>query len=135
MQRGEHDLLSFLRPDTLIGALAYLVQFILIAMILSRVLRTAVHAAMTRKGHLDRTTVSFLLQMGSALIWVVLTNSIPASQVTINLNTTFATLELHLSAPDIKGREALRGALLAQLSTRFAAAKIGGTGAVAPAFS
>jgi small conductance mechanosensitive channel len=32
----------------------------------------AVHAAMTRQGHLDRTTVSFLQQFGSAVIWVVM---------------------------------------------------------------
>lgn len=69
---GEHDILSFLKPDTLIGALAYLVVFVIAAMILSRVLRAAVHAAMTREGHLDRTTISFLQQMGTALIWVIM---------------------------------------------------------------
>jgi small conductance mechanosensitive channel len=68
---GEHDLLKYLKPDTLIGALAYLVIFILVAQLLSRTLRAAVHAAMTRKGHLDRTTISFLQQMGSAMIWVI----------------------------------------------------------------
>jgi small-conductance mechanosensitive channel len=41
-------------------------------MILSRVLRSAVHAAMTRSGHIDRTTLSFLQQMAGALIWVVM---------------------------------------------------------------
>jgi small conductance mechanosensitive channel len=71
LQVGEHDLLKYLKPDTLIGALAYLVIFILVAQLLSRTLRAAVHAAMTRKGHLDRTTISFLQQMGSAMIWVV----------------------------------------------------------------
>jgi small conductance mechanosensitive channel len=71
LQVGEHDLLKYLKPDTLIGALAYLVIFILVAQLLSRTLRAAVHAAMTRKGHLDRTTVSFLQQMGSAMIWVI----------------------------------------------------------------
>jgi small-conductance mechanosensitive channel len=69
---GEHDILFFLKPDTLIGALAYLVVFVIAAMILSRVLRAAVHAAMTREGHLDRTTISFLQQMGTALIWVIM---------------------------------------------------------------
>lgn len=69
---GEHDLLSFIRPDTLIGALAYLVIFVGLAMILSRVLRSAVHAAMTRGGHVDRGTLSFIQQMASALIWVVM---------------------------------------------------------------
>jgi small conductance mechanosensitive channel len=72
IRTGEHDLLSFIRPDTLIGALAYLVIFICLAMILSRVLRSAVHAAMTRSGHIDRTTLSFLQQMAGALIWVVM---------------------------------------------------------------
>ena len=71
LQVGEHDLLKYLKPDTLIGALAYLVIFILAAQLLSRTLRAAVHAAMTRKGHLDRTTISFLQQMGSAMIWVI----------------------------------------------------------------
>ena len=40
------------------------------ALTLSRVVRSAVHAAMTRSGHLDRTTLSFLQQMIGALIWV-----------------------------------------------------------------
>jgi small conductance mechanosensitive channel len=69
---GEHDVLSFIRPDTLIGALAYFVIFVVMALILSRVLRSAVHAAMTRSGHIDRTTLSFLQQVTGALIWVVM---------------------------------------------------------------
>jgi small conductance mechanosensitive channel len=68
---GEHDVLSFLKPDTLLGALVYLVVFLLAAMILSRTLRTVVHAAMTRSGHIDRTTITFLQQFGTALIWVI----------------------------------------------------------------
>ena len=68
---GEHDVLAFLKPDTLLGALVYLVVFLLAALILSRTLRTVVHAAMTRSGHLDRTTISFLQQFGTALIWVI----------------------------------------------------------------
>ena len=51
LQVGEHDVLSFLKPDTLFGALVYLVVFLLAALLLSRALRTLVHAAMTRKGH------------------------------------------------------------------------------------
>jgi small-conductance mechanosensitive channel len=35
------------------------------------VLRTIVRAAMTRKGHIDRTTISFMQQFGTALIWVI----------------------------------------------------------------
>jgi small conductance mechanosensitive channel len=69
---GELDMLSFFRPDSLIGALFYLVLFILIALVLSRALRAAVQAAMTRQGQIDRTTMSFLQQFGSALIWVIM---------------------------------------------------------------
>jgi small conductance mechanosensitive channel len=69
---GEHDLLSVFKPDTLIGAAVYLVLFVLLAMLFSRVLRSAVHAAMARQGHIDRTTMSFLQQFGSALIWVIM---------------------------------------------------------------
>ncbi len=69
---GEHDLLSYLRPDTPWGALAYFLLFVIIALLLSRALRAAVHAAMTRRGHIDRTTMSFLQQLGSAVIWVVM---------------------------------------------------------------
>jgi small conductance mechanosensitive channel len=69
---GEHDLLSYIKPDTLIGALAYFLIFVILAMIFSRALRSVVHAAMTRSGHIDRTTLSFFQQMASALIWVVM---------------------------------------------------------------
>jgi small conductance mechanosensitive channel len=69
---GEHDLLSFLKPDTFIGALAYLAIFVLVALLLARTLRVAVHAAMTRAGHIDRTTISFLQQICTALIWVLM---------------------------------------------------------------
>jgi small-conductance mechanosensitive channel len=69
---GEHDLLSTFRPDTLTGAIVYLVLFVIVAMVLSRMLRLFVHAAMTRQGHVDRTTMNFLQQFGSALIWVIM---------------------------------------------------------------
>jgi small-conductance mechanosensitive channel len=69
---GEHDLMSYVKPDSFIGAVAYLVIFVVAASLLSRALRVAVHAAMTRSGHLDRTTTSFLQQMGSAMIWVIM---------------------------------------------------------------
>jgi small conductance mechanosensitive channel len=72
LTRGEHELLSTFRPDSLLGALVYLLVFFLVAMVLSRMLRAAVHAAMTRQGHVDRTTMSFLQQFGSALIWVMM---------------------------------------------------------------
>src|ERR1700719_793456 len=72
LEVGEHDVLAYIKPDSLIGAIFYLVIFIVAAMLLSRALRLAVHTAMTRHGHLDRTTISFLQQMGSAMIWVVM---------------------------------------------------------------
>jgi small conductance mechanosensitive channel len=67
----EHHVLAFLRPDTLFGAMAYLVFFIILAMLFSRGFRAAVHASMTRKGH-DRTAINFLQQFGTMLIWVVM---------------------------------------------------------------
>src|SRR5580692_11692426 len=69
---GEHDLLSWVRPDTLLGAIVYLVLFAAVATLLSRGLRGAVHAAMTREGHIDRTTVSFLQQITTAMIWIIM---------------------------------------------------------------
>jgi small conductance mechanosensitive channel len=69
---GEHDMLAFLKPDTMWGALAYLFLFVLIALLLSRGLRAAVHASVMRNGQIDRTAVSFLQQLGSVLIWVVM---------------------------------------------------------------
>jgi small conductance mechanosensitive channel len=68
----EQDVLSFLRPDTLFGAIAYLALFLIVAKLISRGLRAAVHASLTRKGHTDRTTISFLQQFGSAMIWVIM---------------------------------------------------------------
>src|SRR6202041_335027 len=68
---GEHDLLSFLKPDTVWGALIYLLIFLFLALLVSRIFRAAVHASMTRKGHIDRTTINFLQQFGSVLIWAV----------------------------------------------------------------
>jgi small-conductance mechanosensitive channel len=72
LKADERDLLSYVKPDTLWGALAYLVVFVVLAMLLSRALRAAVHAAMTRNGHLDRTSISFLQQICTALIWVLM---------------------------------------------------------------
>jgi small-conductance mechanosensitive channel len=71
LQAGEHDLLHYLKPDTPWGALGYLVLFMILAWALARALRVAVNASMVRKGHIDRTTISFLQQLGTALIWVV----------------------------------------------------------------
>jgi small-conductance mechanosensitive channel len=72
LKTDERDFLSYVKPDTLWGALAYLVIFVVLAMLLSRALRAAVHAAMTRNGHLDRTSISFLQQICTALIWVLM---------------------------------------------------------------
>jgi small-conductance mechanosensitive channel len=72
VKADEQDVLSFLSPGTLLGALAYLAIFLMVALLLSRALRAAVHAAMTRKGHIDRTSVSFLQQICTALIWVIM---------------------------------------------------------------
>lgn len=70
VKAGEHDILAFISPDSLIGAIAYLLIFVVVALVLSRLLRKAVHASMTRSGHIDRTTISFLQQILTALIWV-----------------------------------------------------------------
>jgi small conductance mechanosensitive channel len=72
LKTDEQDMLSFVSPNTLLGALAYLAIFLTVALVLSRALRAAVGAAMTRKGHIDRTSISFLQQICTALIWVVL---------------------------------------------------------------
>jgi small-conductance mechanosensitive channel len=69
---GEHDLLSTLRPDSPLGALVYLVLFIVLALLLSRGLRAAMRSAMSRHAHIDRTTISFAQQFASACIWVVM---------------------------------------------------------------
>lgn len=66
------DLLSFVKPGEPLGALFYFVLFVVIAVLLSRGLRTAVHAAVAKERHVDRTTVNFLQQIGSALIWVLI---------------------------------------------------------------
>jgi small-conductance mechanosensitive channel len=71
IQMGEHDLLRYLKPDTLWGALGYLILFMILAWALARALRAAVNASLVRKGHIDRTTISFLQQLGTALIWVI----------------------------------------------------------------
>ena len=69
---GWDDIMRRLHPDTLIGALAYLLVFVLIAQLLSRALRIAVGGALLRETHLDRTTVIFLQQFGIVAIWVVM---------------------------------------------------------------
>jgi len=73
LETWAEDLLSHIRPDRLVGALLYLVLFVAAASLLSRALRVTVHTAMAKQGqHLDRTTMSFLQQVGIATIWVVM---------------------------------------------------------------
>src|SRR5262250_1258523 len=69
---GWDDILRRLHPDSLIGAVVYLLIAVLIAQLLSRALRIAVGGALKRQSHLDRTTVIFLQQFGIVVIWVVM---------------------------------------------------------------
>ena len=66
----QQDLMSFIKPDEPIGALVYFVLFVTMALLLSRGLRAAVHAALAKEAHVDRTAINFLQQIGSALIWL-----------------------------------------------------------------
>ncbi len=72
LKLGEHDMLSFLHPDDPIGAFVYLALFVFAAFVLSSAVKAAARAAMARHAHIDRTTASFLQQILSALIWVVM---------------------------------------------------------------
>jgi small-conductance mechanosensitive channel len=73
LETAADELLSHIRPDRVLGALLYLVLFVIAALLLSRALRAAVHAVVTREGqYLDRTTMSFLQQVGTAAIWVIM---------------------------------------------------------------
>ena len=69
---GEQDVLAYLKPDSFVGATVYLLLFVLLALVLARGVRATLRSAMTRHGHLDRTTMSFLQQIGSAAIWVIM---------------------------------------------------------------
>src|SRR6516164_1765320 len=69
---GWDDIMRHLHPDSLAGAVIYLLVFVLIAQLLSRALRIAVHEMLADRHHLDRTTVIFLQQFGIAVIWVVM---------------------------------------------------------------
>jgi len=60
------------KPDSFIGALLYLLIFVFSALLIGRLLRAALQAAVTRQGHIDRTTVTFLQQLCTAAIWVVM---------------------------------------------------------------
>jgi small-conductance mechanosensitive channel len=67
----QQEFLSFIRPDDLIGAFIYLVLFVAVALILSRGLRAAVHTALSKDAHIDRTAINFMQQIGSVLIWLM----------------------------------------------------------------
>ncbi len=67
----QQDLLSFIRPDEPIGALIYFVLFVVAASMLSRGLRAAVHAALSKEAHVDRTAINFMQQIGTVLIWLM----------------------------------------------------------------
>jgi small-conductance mechanosensitive channel len=69
---GWDEVLRHLHPDSLVGALVYLVITVLIAQLLSRALRIAIDGAVLRHTHIDRTTVIFLQQFGIAIIWVLM---------------------------------------------------------------
>ncbi|HEY1899757.1 MAG TPA: mechanosensitive ion channel family protein [Steroidobacteraceae bacterium] len=68
----QRDLLTILKPDEPIGAFIYFVLFVIVALLLSRGLRSAVHAALSKERHIDRTAISFMQQIGTALIWVIM---------------------------------------------------------------
>ena len=72
LRLGANDIQAMLQPDTLSGALLYLGIFVLLALILSRLLRVATHAALLRQGHTDHAAASFPLQLGVAAIWVIM---------------------------------------------------------------
>jgi small-conductance mechanosensitive channel len=67
----QQDLLSFIRPDEPVGALIYFVLFVVVASMLTRGLRAAVHAALSKEAHVDRTAINFMQQIGTVLIWLM----------------------------------------------------------------
>jgi len=68
----QHQQLSILEPGEPIGAFIYFVVFVILALFLSRGLRAAVHAALSKERHIDRTAISFMQQIGTVLIWIVM---------------------------------------------------------------
>jgi small conductance mechanosensitive channel len=71
IEQVSHDIESLLRPDSLLGALGYLVLFCLIAWLLSRALRVTIATAVSHASdHVDRTAVNFLRQLGVLIIWI-----------------------------------------------------------------
>jgi small conductance mechanosensitive channel len=72
LKTAADDVMSYLSPDGVLGAAVYLVLFVIAALVLARAVRAAVHGAMVRQGHFDRTTLSFLQQIATAAIWVIM---------------------------------------------------------------
>jgi small-conductance mechanosensitive channel len=67
----QHRLLSVLEPGTPLGALIYFVLFVIAGLLLSRGLRAAVNAALSKERHIDRTAISFMQQIGTVVIWIM----------------------------------------------------------------
>ncbi|HEX3837644.1 MAG TPA: mechanosensitive ion channel domain-containing protein [Steroidobacteraceae bacterium] len=67
----QHQLLSVLEPSTPIGAFVYFVLFVVFGLLLSRGLRAAVNAALSKERHIDRTAISFMQQIGTVVIWIM----------------------------------------------------------------
>jgi small conductance mechanosensitive channel len=67
----QHQLLSILEPGEPIGAFIYFVLFVAFGLMFSRGLRAAVHAALSRERHIDRTAISFMQQIGTVVIWII----------------------------------------------------------------
>jgi small conductance mechanosensitive channel len=69
---GEQDIVHAVSPDSFLGAILYLLVFIVVAVLLSRGLRLALHSALAAHGHIDRTATNFLARLGAAVIWVIM---------------------------------------------------------------
>lgn len=67
-----HSVESVLRPDTVLGALVYLVLACIFASVLSHALRIAIQTATSHApaDRVDRTAANFLRQLGVLIIWV-----------------------------------------------------------------
>jgi small conductance mechanosensitive channel len=72
LRLGEIDMVSMFRPDTVEGAVLYLVLFGVAGLLFSRLLHLAARAALQRQGHPDHRAASFPLQLGTASIWVIM---------------------------------------------------------------
>ena len=72
LMNWQHQLLSILEPGEPIGAFIYFVLFFALALMLSRGLRAAVHAALSKERHVDRTAISFMQQIGTVVIWIIM---------------------------------------------------------------